>query len=184
MKPKQKIDTAKRKKVTVTPIERTDEGGSECYAILDKLVGSDRPDLATLKIAMAWKAGWTVDKDGLLKVGKCCKPNEVSRQLMEYDAIILISQELWPHLKPKQKEELVCHEMCHIVVVLNEEGRPKLDDRGRIVIRLRKHDIEEFSAVRRRYGKDNLRAVAAEIMEKIKEPLLADLEMKEDKDAA
>ena len=138
-------EEAKRKKVTVHPIERDARGGPECYAILDRLLASVRDDLVMVKIALAWKSGWKPNKDGQLKAGKCCKPNEVSRQLMNYDVVILLNEEVWPHFEPLEKEELIYHELMHVAVVIDEaSGEAKLDTRGRIVIRLRHHDIEEF----------------------------------------
>jgi len=172
-KPQQaQSETVKRKKVTITPIERTDEGGPECYEILDRLVANLRPDLVEVQIAMAWKQGWTVDRDGLLKAGKCCKPSEVHRSLMEFDLVILINEELWPVLSPWQKEELVFHELMHAVVVLDDTGEPKRDEKERLVLRIRKHDIEEFHVVRERYGQDNLRSIGADLITQSREPLL------------
>jgi hypothetical protein len=176
--------TAKRKKVNVTPIERTDDGGPECYAILDRLVAADRTDLVDIRIALAWRSGWTVDKDGHLKSGKCCRPNEVSRSLMEFDIVILLNDALWPLLNAMQREELVFHELMHIVVVLDEQGQPKRDQKERIVLRMRKHDIEEFYCVRQRYGEENLNSVAASIMERAERPLLSEPRRRKDRDAA
>jgi len=166
-------DGAKRKKITVTPIARGPDGGPEPYGILDHLIAEVRQDLVGVKIALAWKRGWTIDPDGLLKAGKCCKPAEVHRQLMDFDIVILLNEDLWPLLKPKQREELVLHEMTHVAVVLDKTGEVKRDDRGRTVVRIRKHDIEEFRVVRSRYGQDNLRSVGASVLSKSKEPLLS-----------
>lgn len=172
---RKKIQTAnnpKRKRVKTTRIERTDDGGPEPYAILDRLVASSRRDLADVKIALAWRREWTVDPDGRLTVGKCCKPREASRPFMEYDIVILLNEELWPLLAPLQKKELLFHEITHIVVVLDRALQPQLDERSRPVLRIRKHDIEEFAIVRERYGPENLGSVAASILARSKEPLL------------
>ncbi len=169
----QATESPKRKKVTVTPIVRDDQGGPECYAILDRLVAADRSDLVMVKIALAFKRGWKPDKDGRLKAGQCCRPNEVSRQLMDYDIVILLNEELWPHFEPIEREELIYHELQHVAVVLDETtGEAKLDERNRIVVRIRHHDIEEFQVVRERYGHDNLGAAARRIWAQLQEPLL------------
>ncbi|MCU0918200.1 MAG: hypothetical protein MUC88_27095 [Planctomycetes bacterium] len=169
---------SKRKKVTVHPIERmyNDVGqaaGPEPYDVLDALVAEARPDLVQLKIVLCWKSGWTVDQDGQLKVGKCCKPNEVSRALAQFDLVILLNEEIWPQLTSLQKEELLFHELCHAVVVLDKNGDEKRDEAGRPCLRCRRHDIEEFHAVRERYGHDSLVGLAAGIIQAAKEPLLA-----------
>ncbi len=178
--------SSKRKKATITPIARTCDGagvltGPEPYEILDRLVAECRPDLVQVKISLCWKAGWKIDRDGHLKAGKACKPNEVSRALMEFDAVILLNEELWPHLTPRQKEELVFHEMEHLVVEMDEHGEEKRDEKGRICVRCRHHDIEEFHSVRERYGEENLQSAAAAILEIAKAPLF---EPKKKKDKA
>jgi hypothetical protein len=163
----------KPKKVKVTPIERDGEGGPEPYAILDRLIASARDDLVLVRIALAWRSGWAPDKDGQLKAGKCCKPNEVSRQFMDSDLVILLNEDLWPHFTGQEKEELVYHELMHAVLELEETtGEAKLDTRNRPVLRLRHHDIEEFHAVRERYGEENLAAAARRIWQKLQEPRL------------
>ncbi len=165
-------ESPKRKAVKVTPIAR-EAAGPEPYAILDRLVEADRDDLVAVKIALAYRKGWKLDQDGHLKAGKCCKPNEVSRQLMDYDIVILLNEEIWPHLTAREKEELVFHELQHIAVVLDETtGEAKLDDRNRIVVRIRHHDIEEFHVVRERYEHDNLGDALGRIWRKLQEPLL------------
>ncbi len=165
-------ETTKRKKVTVTPIMRDNEG-PECYAILDRLIEQERPELLGVEIAFAYKKGWKPNKDGHLKAGKCCKPNEVGRQFMDCDIVILLNEDLWPHFTEAEREQLVFHEMEHIAVVLDETtGDAKLDDRDRIVLRLRHHDIEEFRSVRERYGHDSLDQAIERIWAQIVEPLL------------
>jgi hypothetical protein len=164
----------KPKKVTVFPIERAaKDEGPEPYTILDRLIGACCDDLVELRIALAYKHGWTVNRDGQLKAGKCCKPNEVSRSLMDYDVVILINDELWPLLDAQQKEELIFHELQHVVVELDGNGDEKRDEKGRLVIRMRHCDIEEFRAVRARYGEENLGSAAAAILARAREPLLA-----------
>jgi hypothetical protein len=175
--------TNKRKKVTIFPIVRAaNDAGPEPYTILDRLVGACRDDLAALRIALAYKHGWTVNRDGQLQAGKCYKPNEISRSLIDYDVVILLNYELWPLLDAQQKEELIFHELQHVAVEEDGNGDEKRDEKGRLVIRIRHHDIDEFRAVRARYGEENLGSAAATILARAREPLLAGTE-KEAKDA-
>lgn len=167
-------ESPKRKRVTVTPILRgADAPDPEAYQILGRLVQELRPDLVGVQIALAFKKGWKPNKDGQLKLGKCCKPDEVGRQFMDCDIVVLLNEEIWPHFADGEKEELVFHELEHVVVVLDETtGAAKLDDRNRVVVRLRHHDIEEFRSVRERYGAQDLDGSAGRIWAKIQEPLL------------
>jgi len=94
--------------------------------------------------------------DGIVRyMGKVTKASPLLKFLTGYDAIILINKYEWEHLSPIQKEALVFHELCHIV--LSDDG-----------IKLRKHDVEEFVAVASRYGAwiDNLEEMKEALQDK------------------
>lgn len=56
-------------------------------------------------------------------------------------------------MSDEQRRALLDHELCHAEVKLDDRtSEPVHDERGRKVYRMRKHDIEEFSAVVERNG--------------------------------
>src|SRR6185503_11644455 len=60
----------------------------------------------------------------------------------------------WNDLRvtPEQRRALLDHELCHGARQHDAKGEPVYDERGRPVYRLRKHDIEEFTAIVSRHG--------------------------------
>jgi len=149
---------------------------TEPYKILERLVAGERSDLAELNIGLAWRHDWKPDRDGLLKLGKCCKRTDLDRELAEYDFVILLNAEVWPVLTGDLKEWLVFHELEHAQLVIDgETEEPKMDDRGRFVCRVRKHDIEEFTSVIERYGSEkSLLEAVRECIDGAETPLLAE----------
>lgn len=68
------------------------------------------------------------------------------------DYIVWFDAEWWAEATPIQREALVYHELCHAEQAADRDGEPKFDDAGRPVWTIKGHDVEEFSAVVRRYG--------------------------------
>lgn len=58
--------------------------------------------------------------------------------------VIELAWDVWRLLSPAQKHALVDHEMCHLGVIVTDEGQHKL-------VTLR-HDVEEFIAIVQRHG--------------------------------
>src|SRR5204862_7663288 len=79
---------------------------------------------------------------------------DLDRELMAFDFVILLSRAFFedPRVTPQQCRALIDHELCHAAVKYDAKGEPATDARGRVVYRLRKHDLEEFSAIGARYG--------------------------------
>jgi hypothetical protein len=80
---------------------------------------------------------------------------------------------------PAKKRALIDHELSHAGIVLNKDGEPKYDERGRNIWRTRKHDIEEFRDVVERHGcyKRDLTLFAEALLKKRETPpLLAAIE--------
>lgn len=169
----------KRKKVTVQLLKRVNAGQVvEPYKILEEIVAKDRADLADVKLALAWRVGWRPDANNILTLGRCRKRGDLDRELDGFDVVILLNKEAWAALKPKEKQALIFHELCHAQVVYDSDGEPKRDDLGRQVMRIRKHDIEEFRAVVERFGTwtQDLAAIAQAGINDSKRPLLAEAE--------
>lgn len=125
---------------------------AEPYGYLDQLVKDHHHELADAKIAVAWMLDVKPDRDGHLTLGKCRKATDLDREFREFDFVVLLNSKAWTALEPKQRAALVDHECCHAAVATDKSGEVMLDERGRKCWRMRKHDIEEFTAVVKRHG--------------------------------
>jgi len=171
----------KRKKVKVKLIQRLYDGKpTEPYRILETVISRDRPDLADVKFALAWNNGWRADADGLLTLGKCSKRKDLDRELDEYDFIIMLNENAWPGLSDENKERLIFHELCHAQICYDKSNQPLLDDRGRLVCRVRKHDFEDFSDCITKYGfKESMSQIAKAAVKAADQPLIDEIEKKQ-----
>lgn len=144
----------------IPPFEDGRQVKSEPFRILDDLLPKFHFHLVEARIALAWRLAWKPDRDGRLTLGQCRKASDLDRELRDYDFVILLNKEAWQRLKTEQRRALVDHELCHAQVQLGDDGEPKKDERGRIVYRVRGHDLEEFRDIVGRHGcyKDDIRA--------------------------
>jgi hypothetical protein len=148
---------AKPKALTYVLIDRMEVGAAPgMYALLDELVERHHEDLfrTNARIALAWATSWKADVDGRLVLGKCHKASDLSRELAPWDFVILLNQEFWRDTRVSEdaRRALLDHELCHAAVSYDATGEPKVDIAGRTLYRIRKHDLEEFSAIAARYG--------------------------------
>lgn len=154
-KPPKPKKPAKRKKVTVKLLERKHAGKTtEAYQLMDELIQQYHAHLSDAKIAIAWRFGWNPDADGWLQLGKVKKGSDLDRAMHKFDFVIQLNFEAWNNggLKPAEKVILMDHQFCHCQVTNDSDGKPKMDDAGRIVYRIRKHVIEEFPEIVERHG--------------------------------
>lgn len=145
------------KSLTYVLIPRDADWGREMYELLYQLVDEHHEELSqcNVRIALAWCTSWKPDVDGRVTLGKCKKASELDRELAPYDFVILLSRDFWqkPQVTALQRKALLDHELMHAAVVHDSEtGDPKVDEKGRTLFRIRKHDLEEFEAIARRYG--------------------------------
>lgn len=170
---------AKAKKIQFELINPNDN--SEPYKLLAEVRGRWHDDLHTAKICLAWRKQLKPDVDGHLVLGKCCKASDLQRELVDWDFVVLLNQEIWrdPEFTADKKLALLDHELCHAAQALDKDFEPKYDTRGRRVWRVRKHDIEEFQAVVTRHGtyKRDLERFAEALLKKRATPLLSESEM-------
>lgn len=124
------------------------------YALLTEIISAAHEDLASAKIALAWCTSWVPDADGHVTIGKCKRASDLDRELADFDFIILLRRSFWldDRVTDGQRRALLDHELCHAGVRLDAHGDPAKDDRGRIIYRTRKHDIEEFTDIVARHG--------------------------------
>lgn len=110
------------------------------------------PDLVGAHIALAWRIRQRADKDGLLQIGKCVKVPDLQKEFAAWDFIIVLNQPVFIEFDSQQRVSLIDHELCHARPRLDEKELQLKDDRGRLVWRYRRHDIEEFREVIERHG--------------------------------
>jgi len=144
----------KRKKVSYQLIKRDSDAGRPIYAMLKDLIEQHHEELTNARLAVAWNLSWKPDADGRVTLGKCKKASDLDRELAAFDFVILLQAEFWQdaEVTEDQRRALLDHELCHATVKLDETGEPARDERDRIVYRIRKHDVEEFSEIVRRHG--------------------------------
>jgi len=144
----------KPKKVAYELIDPTSVAGHPMYRLLAELVTAYHEDLASARITLAWCTSWQPDIDGHVTIGKCKRSGDLDRELAQFDFVILLRRSFWldTRVSDAQRAALLDHELCHAGVKLDRRGDPAVDDRGRIVYRTRKHDIEEFTAIVARHG--------------------------------
>lgn len=144
----------KPKRVTVEVISRDEE--PELYEMLEELITAHHQHLEDATIALAWKDGIKPDQDGRIVLGQAKKASDLDFQLHGHDFVIVLNREMWDEagedFKHKWKRALLDHELCHCAVKRDDEGFPEVDESGRNVWRIRKHDLEEFEGVVRRHG--------------------------------
>lgn len=144
----------KLKKVSYELIKRDSVPGVPMYAMLETLVEEYHEDLVNARIALAWNLSWKPDVDGRVTLGKCKKASDLDRELAAFDFVIILRREFYEdgEVTDEQRRALLDHELCHGALALDKDGEPVEDERGRKVYRIRKHDIEEFSAIVARHG--------------------------------
>lgn len=145
---------AKPKKVSYELIDPNSITGGPMYVLLNELVREYHHELKDARIALAWCTSWKPDADGRVTLGKCKKASDLDRELASYDFIILLSRLFWraEATSDIQRRALLDHELTHAAVKYDDKGDPARDERDRIVYRVRKHDLEEFSDIVARYG--------------------------------
>jgi len=151
-KPAKKAKRAKEVKYEL--IEPTSDVGRPMYKRLQRIVDAHHEEVTDARIALAWCRSWNPDVDGRVTLGKCKKATDLDRELAPYDFVIMLSPEFWLNARvtDAQREALLDHELMHAAVSYDDDGFPKVDERGRKVYRIRKHDIEEFGDVVGRHG--------------------------------
>jgi hypothetical protein len=144
----------KPKKVSYELIPRDGLFGGPMYGLLDELVEEHHEDLQHAKIALAWCTSWKPDVDGRVTLGKCRKASDLDKEITQFDFVILLSRWFWrlDTTTAMQRRALLDHELSHARPKMGPDGEQAEDERGRLVWRIRKHDLEEFIDVVKRNG--------------------------------
>jgi hypothetical protein len=173
----------KRKAVLVKLLERKHSGKvTEAYRLMEELIDKHHTHLREAKIAIAWRFGWKPDADGRIVLGQCRKRSDLDRELGSkidegeaLDFVILLNHEHWNQtLNEAQRRALMDHELTHAQVSNDTNGEPKMDENGRRVWRIRRHDLEEFKDVVSRHGcyKGDIEDFVAAAVDGLHRPLL------------
>ena len=77
--------------------------------------------------------------------------------IVDFDFIIEIAHDEWEHMDVLQRTALVDHELCHCGVYVDQEGETHWT--------MNEHDLEEFTAIVKRYGlwKQDLQTFVASV---------------------
>lgn len=144
----------KLKRVSYELVDRDSLSGRPMYELLGELVTKYHDDLREARIGLAWCTSWKPDVDGRVTLGKCRKASDLDRELAAFDFVILLSRSFWQDsfTTQLQRTALLDHELTHGAVAHNKDGEPLVDERGRRVYRMRRHDLEEFAVIAQRYG--------------------------------
>jgi Putative phage metallopeptidase len=144
------------------------------YRLLRKLLTAYHEDVEEARFALAWCRSWKTDVDGHKKLGMCRKATDLDRELAPYDFVVLLNEGFWtdPTVTDLQREALLDHELCHAEVARDKYGSSKRDANERLVFRIRRHDIEEFTCIGERHGlwKRDLEAFAAALRRSKQQP--------------
>ena len=155
------------KAVSYQVIPQESDSGKPLYELLYSIVDTHHQELSNqnVRIVLAWATSWKPDVDGRMTLGKCKKASDLDRELAPFDFVILLNKDFWLDIRVTdvQRTALLDHELMHAAIAYDEQGEPKVDERGRTVYRIRKHDLEEFSDIAARYGcwKRDIEAFAA-----------------------
>lgn len=139
----------KLKPVKIELIQRGN--AAQLYGLVDTALSKWHQHLNSPHVLLWWSSSWKPDKDGHTKLACISKSSDRLKEVVEHDLCIDLNKELWNTLNPDQQLAVIDHEFCHVDLVETEDG-PKLDERGRTVYRMKRHDLEEFRAVVDRHG--------------------------------
>ncbi|WP_054948959.1 putative metallopeptidase [Numidum massiliense] len=125
----------------------------EVKMLVDKLVYncSEFKCLRHAQILTRFRYG-TWNSRGKIKLGMAKVLTPFERFETDAECAVIVNGDIWGNLNVKQREALVYHELCHFEEMTDAMGNPKEDENKRPMYKTVGHDVEEFSAVVRKYG--------------------------------
>ena len=118
--------------------------GDPAYVTLGELVAAHHSTIEGAHIALVWAHDVKPDRDGHLVWGKTRKVTALERTFHPHDFIIALTYTVWTTLPDVAKRALLDHELEHCA--------SRETDDGEVVYYVKKHDLEEFVSIVRRYG--------------------------------
>lgn len=117
-----------------------------------QIIKAYRPKLEHLKICYMFRPEASISGDKTV-AGRCIRVDDRHWAIHHYDFLIEIALDVWSQANDDFKRALMDHELGHIGMELTEEGGPIRDEStGRLKVRCKMHDIEEFEDVLERHG--------------------------------
>jgi len=159
----------------------------EAYRFLEEVITKYHPELEGAAVLLFYQLGWKPDCDGVLTLAKVKKASDTDRALVEggkCDFILKLNEEAWEGLAEDVKKMVLDHELCHCKPDLDRDGEQKIDSKDRLCWRHRKHPIQEFPEIIRRYGIEQtlrLDKIAQAAVEKHDRPLLGEFDKADEK---
>lgn len=146
----------KKKKVSISLLKRENAGRVvQPYRIMEDLVARFHEHLVDAKIAIAWNVGPAKeDADGRKTLGKVKKGTDLDRELAPFDFVIVLEHSSWNQagFTERQMYALLDNMLCRCAVAKDKNGETKIDEKDRVVYRIRKPDVVEFKDVVARWG--------------------------------
>lgn len=178
-----------RKKVNIALLERTHAGKiTGPWRIMEQYIEDHHRHLIDATMMIAWRFGWKPDTDGQQTLVQVRKGSDLDRETAGFDFVILLNHEVWNAgtFSEEQMAALIDHALCRCAVSNDANGQPKMDEKNRIVWRLRKPNIVEFKEVVARHGcyTDDLQEFADAARERRERPILNMTQAKEPATAA
>lgn len=122
--------------------------------IADRIIPEWHPHLEEAVITYLFrvsKSSWA--SQGRTKLGAAKKLSTEARHLSgDFDAEVVVDSFHWNLLDENQREALVDHELCHLVVATDADGQELCRPDGRPRLTIRGHDVEAFADEIRRHG--------------------------------
>jgi hypothetical protein len=126
--------------------------GDDVSALAEEIIGDHHPHLAEARIFFLFRDE-AQETRGKVVLGKASKMSEKESAIAgeHFDFKIELAHDYWKPGSPAFRRALLDHELCHCDAEEDEDGK--------LVYKMRSHDVEEFTAIIERHGawKDDLR---------------------------
>jgi len=114
----------------------------EClYEFVVQIINQYHDRLNNLIVVLMWRYNVRPDPDGYMLLADITKSSDKMRELFEHDVVIGINKQAWQLLSDKQKRLLIDTQLERVVVCLDKDGKPKEDDRSRLIYRLKRMEV-------------------------------------------
>lgn len=148
-----------------------DDPTSETLSLLSSVMEEYYPDLiknnVTVDVTMAFAKEGEPLKCGGYPALAFVKITSLKHRVKGLkDSEITIDGQIWETLTDPQRRAIIDHELQHLIIALDKEGNAKIDDAGRVKLRLRRHDYQLgwFREVANRHGENSTECYQAKIL--------------------
>lgn len=131
----------KKKKVTISPLEREQENGQvpHAYRILDWLIRTHHDHLEDAEFKIAYQmSALKEDADGTVGFGRVKRGNDLDRAYADFDFVIILPHDLWQNSDNVRRHAIIDYHLCSCAITKDPHGEPMVDEQDRNVYRIRK----------------------------------------------